>query len=292
MATANSSTQKQVQLNEDFFDDIFGDEAPENKAFFVDEEDGAFKIGSAKAPKTQDDVPDEEDDSALQVAGSSDSASEEKTEKSEPSALDKRVASLESSVNKLIDLFEKQSNFKQTQQDEEVDDEDDEFDYNPKSFRRLIQEEIEGALKPYQQRNAEQAQKELLIQDYQKAAAKYGEDTFKRYGELITDFVTEKLSSDPNVKIEGIFESAINRARKYESIFRPAKSDSTRQAKAKEEPTKKVGDAKQLQEKVKALETQEGVSKTGQRKTVKVNNVREAFDEALEELFGSAGYDE
>lgn len=284
MATSNDSVK--VELNDDFFSEMFGEDN-NDQSFFVDSEDGVFKVGNnTKTPKAQEEEGSGDESGQVAESSSHSAGDDESEELTLPSSLNKRMDSLESSVNKLVELYSKQiENKSSVVQEDPTDDEDDDFDFTPKAMRTLIQRELKAALTPIKETQAQQAQRDALTKDYQNAASKFGED-FTRLAPVIQELATQRLLSDPSLTT--VFEDTYKIAKSFEKVFNPAKSDSTKQPEPK---TKRTVPAEQLQQRVKALETQEGVSKTGGKRPVVINSVKDAFEETLSEMFGNAGTD-
>ncbi len=255
---------EQKPVNTSFLDDMFGE-----GGFSLDEDSGEMLF-----------TPQQSETSNTEDVVASAPVSEPKPEDSgavSPDASEQRIASLESSLNQVLEMLATKIvpalNQKQATQEQQFT-EDDELDYNdPSSLKKMIASQIEASL----------AKVLGPLQQTQQKTEKYMEasETFNKYGQDFTEkipVIKELMTVDTSLT----FENAYLLAKRIEAHFPklPANSNGNSQT-----PTPQATKpASALREKAEKLQTVNGVNPTGQVKPTKYNTVQAAFEAAMAEF--------
>lgn len=271
-----------MAIDQNKLNDLFGDDwGKDLEGDFETDDSGETVFGNTDSDDTEDSNDlneDKSEDTDAEESEESDSEASDGVDDSdsgdsEADPVESRFQSLESSVDKLTGLLEQiagKLGNQPTQPKEEESDEDDDIPLTRKELRKMMEETVSKAVKPFNQQTQEQKEAQVVNTLLQK----YGED-FKSS----VPAMKQILAINPEMGIQKAWDivSSIKGPTKVKPKATTQDSDTKKLA-------PKKGDAAELRKKAANLNTAKGVSGSGKDKKRAVG-IDDIIKQSWEETF-------
>jgi len=262
---------------------------PNDLTFLFNEESGQLEIGTKPSIPQQQDQP-------FQDAVATQQSQQAQQQVDQPAnGYDERFSKLEGAFSQLVDyLRQKEQQPLNNLSQPQVQDQNQEVDYSgvdfqdPKNLVALINLTVDNKLKQPVQQMATAVGQVQAKNNFDFAAAKYGQDFLNKLPQIQLMIQNGILKSDPNMSFESIYLT-LKQMESMNGNGQTAKSDSTVPAvNGSNGTSRQPQTANALVQKANALSTESGgvqrniINNARQRS----NSVEDAVDQAWNELFG------